>query len=222
MPAWVRRCGAPAVTVLMLATALGIGEPSAKPPCVRVAVALEDDIDSGRARANDAFRYVTVDAASLSDGTPVPAGSIGFGLIAIAKHAERGGQGGYVVLEARFLTLPGGGHVPASIDWSSAERATATGASLNIPGIVGAIPFAGYILGPYGFLHHGKDVVIPRGTQIPLLLGDDVAAGACRVVPPPSPSPSASPPLSAPPTQSASPSPSPEASASPAGAVTSR
>jgi hypothetical protein len=202
MPVWLRRGWALTITVLMLATALGIGEP-AKPPCVRVAVALEDDIDSGKARANDPFRFVTVDAVQLTDGTPVPAGTIGFGLIAIAKHAERAGQGGYVVLEARFLTLPSGQHVPVSIDWSSAKRATATGASLNIPGIVGAIPFAGYILGPYGFLHHGKDVVIPRGAQIPLLLGDDVAAGACRVVPLPTPSPSTAP----------SASPSPEASA---------
>jgi len=210
MPGWVRRCWALTVTVLTLVTALGVRD-DGKPPCVRIVVALEDDIDSGRARADDAFGFVTVDPVQLADGTLVPAGTLGRGIVAIAHHAERGGQGGYVVLEARFLALAGGRHLPASIDWTTADRATATGASLNVPGIVGAIPFSGYILAPYGFLHHGKDVVIPRGAQIPLLLGDDVAAGTCRV-PSPTPSPS--------PTTAAAPAPAPAvvpaASSSPA------
>jgi hypothetical protein len=130
----------------------------------------------------------------LADGTPVPAGSIGYGLVAISQHAERGGRGGYLVIEARFVGLRSGAHIPASIDWAEATRATATGASMNIPGIVGAIPFMGYLLGPYAFIHHGKDVIIPRGAQLPVVLGDELAAGTCKLTPPaplPSPTPAA-------------------------------
>jgi hypothetical protein len=198
--------------VIALVGVLGISQPAkdALPPCVRVMIALEDDIDSAHARPDDAFRFVTVDDARLRDGTSVPAGSIGHGIVAISQHAERGGRGGYLVLDARFVALASGPHIPAAIDWSLATRATATGASMNIPGIVGAIPFAGYFLGPYGFIHHGKDVIIPRGAQLPVLLGDDVAAGLCRLVPP-SPQPSPTPAVTVSPAAASSfpPSPSP-------------
>jgi hypothetical protein len=182
--------------VIALVGVLGISQPAkdALPPCVRVMIALEDDIDSAHARPDDAFRFVTVDDARLRDGTSVPAGSIGHGIVAISQHAERGGRGGYLVLDARFVALASGPHIPAAIDWSLATRATATGASMNIPGIVGAIPFAGYFLGPYGFIHHGKDVIIPRGAQLPVVLGDELAAGTCKLTPPaplPSPTPAA-------------------------------
>jgi hypothetical protein len=231
MPGWNRALTAVCALAVLVVT-LGISQPVAKPQCVRVNVALEDDIDSARARANDAFRFVTVSDVQLADGTPVPAGSIGYGLVAISQHAERGGRGGYLVIETRFVGLRSGVHIPASIDWAEATRATATGASMNIPGIVGAIPFMGYLLGPYAFIHHGKDVIIPRGAQLPVVLGDELAAGTCKLTPPaplPSPTPAAaaSPmPSSDTPPPAVTPSPIPSASASamasPTGAPTSR
>lgn len=200
--------GAQAIAAVFLTGALAVSHDAApeKPPCVLIMVALESDIDSGQARADDAFRFVTVEAAQLADGTAVPANTPGFGLVAIAHHADRGGLGGYLVLETRFLALPDGRRVPVSIAWARADPATATGASLNVPGIVGAIPFSGYLLAPYGYLHHGKDVVIPRGRQIPVLLGDDVATGACAPPSPvPSPSPAPTAPATAAPSASAAP-----------------
>jgi hypothetical protein len=175
-----------AAAVLLL-PALGVATTpanDARPPCVRALIEMTSDVDTARARAGDSFGIRTVDAVTGADGTVVPAGTAGFGVVAIAHHAERGGRGGYVVLETRFLALASGVHVPVTIDWASAERATATGSSQNIPGIVGAVPLVGYVLGPYGFLHHGKDVTIARETRIRVLVGDDVAAGACRVATP--------------------------------------
>jgi len=209
--------GAQAIGVLVLAGSLAVSHDAApqKPPCVLTTIALESDIDSGQAHADDTFRFVTVEAAQLSDGTAVPPNTPGYGVVAIAHHAERGGLGGYLVLETRFVALADGRHIPASIAWANAERAMATGASLNVPGIVGAIPFSGYLLAPYGYLHHGKDVVIPRGRQIPVLLGDDIATGACSP-PSPTPAPSATPAAAATATPSASTTPSPAATATPA------
>jgi hypothetical protein len=198
----------------LLAPLLGIAEPDDRPPCVRTFVVMAGDVDSAHARAGDSFPIKTVEAARAPNGTVIPAGTMGFGVVAISQHAERGGRGGYVVIETRFLALPGE-HVPVTIDWTTEARASATGASRNIPGFVGAIPFVGYVLGPYGFIHHGKDVTIARDTRIPVLIGDDVAAGACRIVPPtPAPSPSALPSPS--PSPAGSPSASPMPSASPA------
>ncbi len=132
-------------------------------------------------------------------------------MVAIAQHAERGGRGGYVVIESRFLALTEHEHVPVTIDWTTAARATATGSSRNIPGFVGAIPFIGYVLGPYGFIHHGSDITIAHGTRLPVLIGDDVATAACRIMPPPTPAPT--------PTATAMPSPSTTPSSPPASAT---
>ncbi|HZO93726.1 MAG TPA: hypothetical protein VFB22_08130 [Candidatus Baltobacteraceae bacterium] len=162
-----------------------------KPPCVRDTVVLLDNIDTSTAQPGESFRIQTVDPARTSDGIDVPIGVLGYGVVAIAHHADRGGKGGYVVIETRYLALPDGRHVQATLDWKEAANATATGSSRNVPGIVGWIPFSGYVLGPYGFLHHGADITIQRGARLEVLLGDDVASGACVEPPPPSPLPGA-------------------------------
>ncbi len=198
-----------ALGAVMLVPLLGITKaPAGAPPCVRATVEMTSDVDTARALALDPFEFRLAEAAVAPDGTAVPAGTPGFGVVAISNHAQRGGRGGYVVLETRYLRLADGKTVAVTIDWTSAERATATGSSQNIPGFVGAVPFVGYVLGPYGFLHHGKDITIAHGTRIPVVVGDDIAAGACRV-PPPSPSSPVLPAPSASPVSSASPAVSP-------------
>jgi hypothetical protein len=164
-----------------------IGE---SPACVRAIAALDADIDTARARAGDPFPFRIVHSVVALDGVAVPENAAGFGVVAVASHAQRGGRGGYVVIETRFVVLPNGTHMPVTIDWASAQGAAATGSSQNVPGFIGAVPFVGYVLGPYGFLHHGRDITIPRGAQIPVIVGDEEATGGCRVVPLASPSPS--------------------------------
>ena len=173
------------MALVALVPLLGVANapPDTRPPCVRATVAMVDDVDSAHARPGDSFRIRTVEPVTAADGSTIPAETAGFGVVAIAHHADRGGRGGYVVIETRYVALASGAHVPVTIDWASAARATATGSSQNIPGIVGAVPLVGYVLGPYGFLHHGKDIIIPHDARIPVILGDDVASGACRVVP---------------------------------------
>jgi hypothetical protein len=207
------RLPASLIALALLAPLLGVAERDDRPACVRTFVVMAGDVDSAHARAGDSFQIKTVEPARAPDGTVIPPGTMGYGVVAISQHAERGGRGGYVVIETRFLALPGE-HVPVTIDWTTEARASATGASRNIPGFVGAIPFVGYVLGPYGFIHHGKDVTIARDTRIPVLLGDDVAAAACRIIPPPSPSPS--PAVSPSPAGPSPAGPSPAASPSPA------
>jgi hypothetical protein len=151
-----------------------------RPPCGRAMVAVLDDIDSARARAGDPFSFRIVDAATGPDGTAIPAGNIGYGVVAISSHAGRGGQGGYLVLETRFLAPANGPHVPVVIDRGSDAAAVALGGSANAPGLLGMIPLVGYAVGGYDSLHHGKDATIPKGTRIPVLIGDGAALGTCR------------------------------------------
>jgi hypothetical protein len=170
------------VAMLAAVAAPGLAQAPAdtRKPCVRTLVAMEDSVDSAHARAGDVFRFRIVDAATASDGTAVPAGTLGYGVVANASHADRGGRPGYLALETRFFALENGAHVPAIVDRARDEASTATGATGNAPGFLGLIPIVGYAVGGYDAMHHGKDATIPRGTRVGVFVGDDAALGTCR------------------------------------------
>ncbi|MBV8368332.1 MAG: hypothetical protein JO036_05285 [Candidatus Eremiobacteraeota bacterium] len=172
----------------------------ARPPCRFALVAMNETVDSAHAKAGDVFTFALVDSATTSDGTIVPRGTLGYGIVANAAHAGSGGRGGYLALETRFFVLDDGRHVQAIIDRASDQASSALGASANAPGILGWIPIVGYAVGGYDAMHHGKDATIPRGTRVGVFIGDDAALGTCRPpnpgeTPPPvvTPSPAATP-----------------------------
>jgi hypothetical protein len=203
MTSAIGRAGA-AAGILLLATMTGApttaqtqpaAQPDARPPCVRALVAMQDTIDSARSKSGDVFKFVLVDSRTAPDGTAVPSGTEGYGVVANAAHAERGGRAGYLALETRFLALDNGKHVPAIIDRANNQASTAVGATANAPGLLGLIPIVGYAVGGYDSLHHGKDATIQRGTRVGIFIGDDAALGTCRPLaagesPPPAPAPS--------------------------------
>jgi hypothetical protein len=152
----------------------------ARPPCTHALIAVDETIDSSHSHSGDVFHYVTVENVTAPDGTPVPSGTMGYGVVANAAHAERGGRGGYLALETRFVVLPSGKHVQIIIDRVNDEMSSAVGSSANAPGVLGLLPIVGYAVGGYDSLHHGKDATIPRGTRIGVFLGDDAALGMCR------------------------------------------
>ena len=192
-----------AISVLAVCGIAPIGaqtQPDVRPPCRHAIVAMDESVDSAHAKSGDVFRFQLVDAATAPDGTALPPGTPGFGVVANSSHAERGGRAGYLALEARFFVLGDGRHVPAIIDRFTDVASSAVGATANAPGLLGLIPIVGYAVGGYDSLHHGKDATIPRGTRVGVFVGDDAALGTCR-------QPAAS--ETAPPVPSAAPAPSP-------------
>jgi hypothetical protein len=188
-------------------------QPDTRPPCLRALVSLEDSLDSARAKSGDVFKFRLAEPEIAPDGTPLPLGTLGYGVVANASHADRGGRAGYLALEVRFFQLENGKHVPAIIDRVNDQGATALGATANAPGLLGLIPFVGYAVGGYDAMHHGKDATIPRGTRVAVFIGDDAALGSCRApVPGETATPATPAPVAVPPAVPAStPSPSPTA-----------
>ena len=192
----LRRAGA-ALALAAAATAAsapGLAQtpPDTRPPCERVLVAMDDNVDSAHAKSGDSFKFRLVDDAVTPEGIKLPSGTLGYGVVAISAHADKGGRGGYLAIETRFFVTPDGKHVPAIIDRANDNAASAVGASANAPGVLGLIPIVGYAVGGYDAMHHGRDATIPRGTRVGVLIGDDAALGACRPLaagesPPPMP-----------------------------------
>jgi hypothetical protein len=174
---------APAAAFFVAAATVQLGaQPSAdsRPVCPRSLIAVDETIDSSKAHSGDVFKFVVVDAVASPDGTQVPAGTVGYGIVANASHAQSGGRGGYLALETRFVVLTSGKHEQVIIDRFNDEESTAVGGSANAPGVLGLIPIVGYAVGGYDSLHHGKDATIPRGTRIGIFVGDEAALGTCR------------------------------------------
>ena len=216
-------------------TAPGVAQtPSdTRPPCERVLVAMDENVDSAHAKSGDSFKFRLVDDAVAPDGTRLPSGTLGYGVVAISSHAGKGGQGGYLALETRFFVTADGKHVSAIIDRANDQAASALGAGGNAPGVLGLIPIVGYAVGGYDAMHHGRDATIARGTRVGVLIGDDAALGACRplaagesppamptVAPTAIPAPPASSPVSAPAGIPTPPAPAP--AATPTGSPTAR
>lgn len=146
------------------------------PPCDVAPVELLTQVDSAYSPVGEPFTFrVTASVPASSSVPAIASGTLGYGVVALSKHAARKGSPGMILIEARFVRQPDGTVVPATI-----ERETLTlGATRDAPSVLGLIPHAGIALGAYDFLHHGKDATIPKGTSFMVVLGDELALGAC-------------------------------------------
>ncbi|MDP9017164.1 MAG: hypothetical protein M3N19_02445 [Candidatus Eremiobacteraeota bacterium] len=151
------------------------------PICTVVAVQTVDEVDSGTAKAGDFFRFQTVNAVTAGNRIVIPARTMGWGLVAIASPAGRGGRAGTLVLEPRYLLLPDGRKLGVVLD-HSASALEKNGLSNNLPGYLGAIPVpgVGVAIGAFNYFHHGKDITVPKGTMFAVFGSDDPGTQRCQ------------------------------------------
>ena len=152
--------------------------------CIETTARLDVELSTIKNVAGDAFWFTLLDGVEAAETHPlIPSGAKGYGVIAYATHAGPGGKAGMLVLEPRYVVLTEGRRVPVMADPVADERIV-NGKTKNAPGGADFIPGIGLMVGGYNALHRGKEVVIPKGTPLVLLVGDDLAAGNCYVTPP--------------------------------------
>jgi hypothetical protein len=172
-----------AVLVVAVDASPAPDRPSPPPPCQTVEVATVDSFESGTAKPGDAFRFKTVADVPATVTHPfMPKDSLGYGLVMYAHHNGRQGKPGFMLVDARFVLLPDGTHVPVEF-FPDAKRVTAIleGQSANAPGYLGFIPYASIMTGAYNTIHYGREVVVKPGSRYTLVVGDDLALGACSL-----------------------------------------
>ena len=150
-------------------------------PCTVVAVQMMDSVDSSDARPGDFFRFETINAVTSGKDVVIPARTIGYGVVAVAAPASRQNRPGTLVLEPRYLILPGGSHVGVVLNHNT-DQLQIAGSSGGIPGYLGAIPLPGVDLaiGAFNYFHKGKNIVVPRGTIFTIFPSDDPAVERCQ------------------------------------------
>jgi hypothetical protein len=153
-------------------------------PCTVVAVQTIDDVDSSNARPGDFYRFETINAVTVAKDIAIPARTMGYGIVSIASPAGRNGVAGTLVLEPRYLVLPGGTHVGVVLDHNAGDLA-ASGASGGAPAYLGAIPVPGVgaAIGIFNYFHHGKNIEVKRGTIFSVFPSDSPNTEKCQEKP---------------------------------------
>lgn len=153
-------------------------------PCTVVAVEMMDDVGSADARPGDFFRFQTVNAATSGNRIVIPARTMGYGIVAVASPAGRSGRPGTLVLEPRYLDMPGGDRIGVVLDHNASDlqRSGATG---GVPGYLGAIPVPGVgaAIGVFNYFHNGKNIDVKRGTVFTIFPSDDPTVEKCQAHP---------------------------------------
>lgn len=150
-------------------------------PCTVVAVEMLDDVDSSSAQPGDFYRFQTVNAVTAGKDVVIPARTVGYGVVAVASSAGRGGRPGTLVLEPRYLVLPGGDHLGVVLDHNTSDLVR-SGASGGAPAYLGAIPVPGFgaAVGIFNYFHHGKDIEVKRGTLFSVFPSESPRTEKCQ------------------------------------------
>ncbi|HVS47218.1 MAG TPA: hypothetical protein VMS32_11230 [Verrucomicrobiae bacterium] len=152
--------------------------------CTVVAVQMMDDIDSSQAQPGDFFRFETINAVTRGTRIVIPARTMGYGVVAVASPAGRGGRAGTLVLEPRYFVLPNHRHLGVVLDHNASDMQR-SGATNNAPGYLGAIPVPGVgaAIGIFNFLHNGKNIEVKKGTVFVVFPSDDPSVEDCQTHP---------------------------------------
>lgn len=153
-------------------------------PCSVVAVQMVDDVNSSSAKPGDFFRFETINAVTVGDKIVIPARTIGYGIVAVAVPAGSGGRPGSLVLEPRYLVMPGGNHLGVVLNHNTSDLQR-SGQSGNMPGYLGAIPIPGIgaAVGIFNFFHHGRDIEVRKGAAFTIFPNDAPSTEKCQESP---------------------------------------
>jgi hypothetical protein len=146
-----------------------------------VSAEMVDKVESRTARAGGDFRFKTTQPMMLDDGTMVPAGTLGYGLIRYATSAGRASRDGMLSLEPRYLTLSSKGSAKRvdvtmtptlPVTWSPNDLLNAAS---RVP-----IPVAGLVMTGVNAIRRGRDITLGPGFTFSVIpIGNLAKAPIC-------------------------------------------
>lgn len=136
-----------------------------------VTLRISQTVSSADAHVNDRVEFEVVEEVRVADTLIIPKGAIAWGTVTEAKHKRRLGRGGKLEIVMSSVRLADGEMAPL--------RATKEAQGGGHQGVVTAgIVATGLIFWPVApaFLFiHGKDITIPKGTEVPTFINGNFA-----------------------------------------------
>ena len=141
-------------------------------------------VSSGSSKAGQQFRFRIGEDVQLEDGTAIPAGTIGYGIVRAAASAGRHNHDGMLALEPRYLVVPSGNGgkgvkvievtmnptLPAT--WSPSEPLLNKAAS-HVP-----LPVPGLVMTGVNTLRWGRNITLGPGFRFTVIPVGYLARGA--------------------------------------------
>ncbi len=124
------------------------------PEGTEVRVRLDDRLSSQTSVEGDEFTISTEEAIRLADGTVIPAGFRGRGEVVSAHKKEMLGKGGDLAVRIDYFRI-GDTRVPLRAN-KGGEGGNTTGTTVVLT----------VLLTPLFLMHHGHEMVFPKGTPI--------------------------------------------------------
>ncbi len=140
-----------------------------------------DKVESRYAKAGWAFRFRSTDDAGAPDGTKIPAGTLGYGVIRSADAAGRHNHDGSLSIEPRYLLVrvPQRGTVRVEVTmnptlpvvWSPSQTMLSKAAS-HVP-----LPIPGLVMSGVNEVRWGRNITLGPGFKFSVLPVDDLTKG---------------------------------------------
>jgi hypothetical protein len=138
-------------------------------------------VSSGSSKAGQQFRFRIGEDVQLEDGTAIPSGTTGYGIVRAASSAGRHNRDGMLALEPRYLVVPSGASVkrvdvtmnptlPAT--WSPSEPLLNKAAS-HVP-----LPVPGLVMTGVNTLRWGRNITLGPGFRFTVIPVGNLARGA--------------------------------------------
>ena len=136
-----------------------------------VTLRISQTVSSADARVNDRVEFEVTEEVRVADTLIIPKGGIAWGTVTEAQHKRRLGRGGKLEIVMNSVRLADGETAPL--------RATKEAQGGGHQGVMTAgIVATGLIFWPVApaFLFiHGKDITIPKGTEVPTFINGNFA-----------------------------------------------
>jgi hypothetical protein len=136
---------------------------------IPVRLRLTRTLSSADAKTGDRVDFEVLDAVKLGDTVVIPQGSIAWATVTDAEHKKRMGRGGKLDVNIDSVKLANGekANLKASKDTRGGGHVGAMTGAMVATGIV-FFPAA-----PLFLFMHGKDIVIPKGTEVTAYINGD-------------------------------------------------
>jgi hypothetical protein len=140
---------------------------------------LNRTISSADAHVNDTVDFEVLEEVKLHDVVIVPRGSMAWGTVTEAQPKRRMGRGGKLDVNIDDVRLASGEKVPLR----AVKDAKGGGHVGAMTGAMVATAIVFFPAAPLFLFMHGKDISIPKGTEITAYINGDIPLDAAKFTP---------------------------------------
>jgi hypothetical protein len=137
-------------------------------------------VSSADAHVNDTLDFEVLEEVKVHDIVVIPRGGIAWGTITEAQPKRRMGREGKLNINIDDVKLSSGEKIPLR----AVKEAKGGGHQGAMTGAIVATAIVFFPAAPLFLLMHGKDITIPKGTEITAYINGDVPLEAAKFAPP--------------------------------------